>query len=269
MILLGRARALADAVLGGAHPPRRRPPTRCAAGSWRTGRERARRAGLRGVRFSRELVLLGLLVALVRDARPASPIFFTLQHLLNTSRFFVEVGLIALGMTLIIITGGIDLSVGSTLAPRFRRPSGSAVRRRAAAAPRASSPAWPSAWRPACSTALIDHPARPAPAGGHPRHLRALPGARLRGVEGRRRLELPGLVRLLRAVLPRARAGAALRLPRGDRRGVDVLVAHAASAATSTPSATTRRRPASPACPSGGSRSRSTRAPGCWWRWRR
>ena len=44
------------------------------------------------------------------------PLFLSADNLLNTSRFFVEVGLMALGMTLIIITGGIDLSVGSNLA---------------------------------------------------------------------------------------------------------------------------------------------------------
>jgi rhamnose transport system permease protein len=71
---------------------------------------------LRRLRFSRELVLLALLVLLVIVLGQLSPIFFTLQNLLNTSRFFVEVGLIALGMTLIIITGGIDLSVGAALA---------------------------------------------------------------------------------------------------------------------------------------------------------
>ena len=71
---------------------------------------------LRGVRFSRELVLLGLLLVLIVVLGQLSPIFFTLQNLLNTSRFFVEVGLIALGMTLIVITGGIDLSVGAALA---------------------------------------------------------------------------------------------------------------------------------------------------------
>src|SRR4028119_2060858 len=45
-----------------------------------------------------------------------SPRCLTVANLLNTSRFFVEVGLMALGMTLIITTGGIDLSVGSNLA---------------------------------------------------------------------------------------------------------------------------------------------------------
>ena len=46
---------------------------------------------LRGVRFSRELVLLGLLLVLIVVLGQLSPIFFTLQNLLNTSRFFVEV----------------------------------------------------------------------------------------------------------------------------------------------------------------------------------
>jgi rhamnose transport system permease protein len=73
-------------------------------------------AALRRLRFSREVVLLGVLVVLMIVMSLLSPLFFTLGNLLNTSRFFVEVGLMALGMTLIIITGGIDLSVGSNLA---------------------------------------------------------------------------------------------------------------------------------------------------------
>ena len=41
--------------------------------------------------------------------------FFTVDNLLNQARLMTEVGLVALPMTLIIVTGGIDLSVGSTL----------------------------------------------------------------------------------------------------------------------------------------------------------
>ncbi len=70
----------------------------------------------RRLRFSREIVLLGVLVALVIVMSILDPLFLSPTTLLNTSRFFVEVGLMALGMTLIIITGGIDLSVGSNLA---------------------------------------------------------------------------------------------------------------------------------------------------------
>jgi ribose/xylose/arabinose/galactoside ABC-type transport system permease subunit len=73
-------------------------------------------AVLRRIRLSREVVLLGVLIVLMIAMSLLSPLFFTLGNLLNTSRFFVEVGLMALGMTLIIITGGIDLSVGSNLA---------------------------------------------------------------------------------------------------------------------------------------------------------
>jgi ribose/xylose/arabinose/galactoside ABC-type transport system permease subunit len=53
-----------------------------------------------------ELIVFGIL----------SPYFFTVSNLLDTSRYFSETGLIAIGMSLIIITGGIDLSVGSLLA---------------------------------------------------------------------------------------------------------------------------------------------------------
>lgn len=68
------------------------------------------------IKFSRELVLLAVLIAVTVAMSLLSPLFLTLENLLNTSRYFVEIGLIALGMTLIIITGGIDLSVGSNMA---------------------------------------------------------------------------------------------------------------------------------------------------------
>ena len=73
-------------------------------------------AAVRRFGLSREVVLLGVLIVLMIVMSLLSPLFLTLGNLLNTSRFFVEVGLMALGMTLIIITGGIDLSVGSNLA---------------------------------------------------------------------------------------------------------------------------------------------------------
>jgi len=73
-------------------------------------------ATLRRVGFSREMVLLAVLIMLVVVMALIEPLFLSVGNLLNTSRFFVEVGLMALGMTLIIITGGIDLSVGSNLA---------------------------------------------------------------------------------------------------------------------------------------------------------
>ena len=41
--------------------------------------------------------------------------FFTAANLLNQGRLMTEVGLVALPMTFVIVTGGIDLSVGSIL----------------------------------------------------------------------------------------------------------------------------------------------------------
>jgi ribose transport system permease protein len=46
----------------------------------------------------------------------SSDVFATQQNLFNVTRNFAFVGIIALGMTAVIITGGIDLSVGAVLA---------------------------------------------------------------------------------------------------------------------------------------------------------
>jgi rhamnose transport system permease protein len=64
----------------------------------------------------REAVLLLVLLVLMGIMATLSDEFLTASNLLRTTRFFTEVGLIALGMTFIIITAGIDLSVGSALA---------------------------------------------------------------------------------------------------------------------------------------------------------
>jgi len=53
-----------------------------------------------------ELALFGVL----------KPAYLSVAGLLDASRAFVEAGLLSLGMTLVIITGGIDLSVASLLA---------------------------------------------------------------------------------------------------------------------------------------------------------
>lgn len=45
----------------------------------------------------------------------ATDTFSTQQNLFNVARNFAFVGIIALGMTAVVITGGIDLSVGSVL----------------------------------------------------------------------------------------------------------------------------------------------------------
>ena len=59
------------------------------------------------------LLLLGGLMFLVGSLEPR---FFTGANLLNVLRQSSIVGVISLGMTVVILTGGIDLSVGSVLA---------------------------------------------------------------------------------------------------------------------------------------------------------
>ena len=56
------------------------------------------------------------LVAVVLFAAVMSPQFATPQNLLNIVRQVSVIGIVALGMTLVIIVGGIDLSVGAVLA---------------------------------------------------------------------------------------------------------------------------------------------------------
>ena len=63
-----------------------------------------------------EVVLAGLLVTVVTVLSFTSDRFFTSPNLLNQTRFLTETALIAVPMTFVIITGGIDLSVGSVLA---------------------------------------------------------------------------------------------------------------------------------------------------------
>jgi rhamnose transport system permease protein len=56
------------------------------------------------------LVVLALAILAQRSDR-----FYTVDNLLNQGRLMAEVGLVALSMTFVIITGGIDLSVGSII----------------------------------------------------------------------------------------------------------------------------------------------------------
>lgn len=62
------------------------------------------------------LVPLAILVVLIAVTSVISPEFFQLNNLLNVARQASIVGVIAVGMTFVILTGGIDLSVGSVLA---------------------------------------------------------------------------------------------------------------------------------------------------------
>ena len=74
-------------------------------------------AGIRRVlRFDTSTAPLLALVALFLVSIAISPHFFHLGNLLNILRQVSYTGIIALGMTFVIISGGIDLSVGSMTA---------------------------------------------------------------------------------------------------------------------------------------------------------
>ena len=64
------------------------------------------------------LVLLGIAATIRYDflSTNGRAVFFTEENLLNVLRQNSMLGLVALGMTFVILTGGIDLSVGSLLA---------------------------------------------------------------------------------------------------------------------------------------------------------
>jgi rhamnose transport system permease protein len=62
-----------------------------------------------------ETVLVLLTVAVLVVLANQSNRFFTAENLLNQGRLATELGLISLTMTFVIVTGGIDLSVGSIL----------------------------------------------------------------------------------------------------------------------------------------------------------
>ena len=67
-------------------------------------------------RFLRhETILAALTVIALAVLALQSDKFFTADNLLNQGRLMSEVGLVALAMTFVIVTGGIDLSVGSIL----------------------------------------------------------------------------------------------------------------------------------------------------------
>jgi rhamnose transport system permease protein len=71
---------------------------------------------LRGFSYWQELVLFALLVGLLAWARSVEPLFVTLSTQMELASHMWIIALVALPMLLIIISGGIDLSVGSTLA---------------------------------------------------------------------------------------------------------------------------------------------------------
>lgn len=72
-------------------------------------------AAIRSLLLRHETILGLLLILALIVLAFQSDAFFTAGNLLNQGRLMAEVGLVALAMTFVIVTGGIDLSVGSIL----------------------------------------------------------------------------------------------------------------------------------------------------------
>jgi ribose transport system permease protein len=62
------------------------------------------------------LIVILVLAAILSPVRNGANVFLEPRNLLNIVRFASENGIIAIGVTLVILTGGIDLSVGAILA---------------------------------------------------------------------------------------------------------------------------------------------------------
>lgn len=71
---------------------------------------------LRELFAAREAGVLAALVVLCVLLSFASPYFFTLRNVFNVLQGMSTIGIMAVGMTMVLVAGGLDLSVGSILA---------------------------------------------------------------------------------------------------------------------------------------------------------
>lgn len=93
-------------------------PSAPDTGSSEGATRQLRRVGRTLLRFQSVFgfVVIVVVSAIVAPVRNGQNVFLTSRNLLNIVRFASENGIIAIGMTLVILTGGIDLSVGAVLA---------------------------------------------------------------------------------------------------------------------------------------------------------
>jgi ribose transport system permease protein len=75
-----------------------------------------------GFKLPREIGILGALGVMLLILTVFIPQFRELQNLTNITRNFSFVGIVAMGMTAVILTGGIDLSAGREVCHLNRRP---------------------------------------------------------------------------------------------------------------------------------------------------
>lgn len=89
------------------------------AGGGAGGSGPARRVRISELRHNRSVLINGIFVvafiALVIVAAATNDVFLTTDNFTNLLRQMVTTGLLALGMLIVILTGGIDLSVGSVV----------------------------------------------------------------------------------------------------------------------------------------------------------
>lgn len=79
-------------------------------------RQPERRSFLSRVNAQSSLGLLGVYVLLIIVLSRLSPYFFSVNNFLNIGVAVSTIGIIAVAMTMVIVSGGIDLSVGSVVA---------------------------------------------------------------------------------------------------------------------------------------------------------
>lgn len=66
--------------------------------------------------ISEQIVLLAIIVVIIVAMSISSPYFLSVRNAMNIVQYVSTYGIIAIGMTMVILTGGINLSVGGTLA---------------------------------------------------------------------------------------------------------------------------------------------------------
>jgi ribose/xylose/arabinose/galactoside ABC-type transport system permease subunit len=66
--------------------------------------------------FSEQMILIIIIVAFIGAMSIASPYFLRVNNIINIVQYVSVYGIAAIGMTMVILTGGINLSVGGTLA---------------------------------------------------------------------------------------------------------------------------------------------------------
>ncbi|MCW5857587.1 MAG: ABC transporter permease, partial [Caldilineales bacterium] len=76
----------------------------------------AARIQARGFRLTTSLSLLIVFIAMCVVFSILSPYFLTVENFVNIARTMPIVGIVAIGETLVLIAGGVDLSVGSVAA---------------------------------------------------------------------------------------------------------------------------------------------------------